>query len=194
MRLIRSAALGLIAALAAWPSAAATGNPVPAVWQEHHVSFVYMGRTSRYSCDGLSDKVRAMLMDLGARRDLRITAIGCEEYGRPPEMNSLSPSLDIHFSSPAVPDTSAKPRHAGASTPVDARYEPFKITTDAFRNMGRGDCELVEEFARQVLPKLATRDLKQNITCIPYQLSGSHYFVGGQILRALPSTERSIRQ
>ncbi len=194
MRFIRLAAIGLIAALAAWPCAAASGTNVPAVWQKHHLSFVYMGRTSRYSCDGLSDKVRAMLMDLGARRDLRITAIGCEEYGRPPGANSLSPSLDINFSSPAVPDGPVKPRHAGDLAPLDARYEPFKITTDAFRNMERGDCELVEEFARQILPKLATRDLKQDITCIPYQLSGSHYLVRGLILRALPSAERSARQ
>ena len=34
-------------------------------------NFFYTGRTSRYSCDGLRDKVRAMLLDLGARRDIR---------------------------------------------------------------------------------------------------------------------------
>lgn len=185
------AGLCLVAALTAGPAFAASGAPLPAVWKEHHVNFVYLGRTSRYSCDGLSDKVRALLTDLGARRDLRIVAVGCAEYGRPPGPNSLSPSLDIRFSAPAVPEPAAKPLHAGDLAPVDARFEPFTIAPDAFRNMGMGDCELVEEFARQILPKLTTRDLKQDITCVPYQLSGSRYFVRGEVLRALPPAEQA---
>src|SRR5487761_1988287 len=187
MRFIKSTAgFWLIAALVAAKSMAASGVPLPAVWKEHRVNFVYMGRTSRYSCDGLSDKVRAMLMDLGARADLRIVAIGCAEFGRPPGPNSLNPSLRIEFSAPALPDAASKPRRAGDLAPVDARFEPFTIAADAFRDMGVGDCELVEEFARQILPKLTIRDLKQDITCVPYQLSGSRYYVSGDILRALP--------
>src|SRR5947209_1353949 len=84
---------------AAAPAAPATvtGIPMAAVWREQHVDFFYKGRTSRYSCDGLRDKVRAMLLDLGARRDLKITAIGCYGPGRLP-VNSQSPSLDVTFS------------------------------------------------------------------------------------------------
>jgi hypothetical protein len=88
------------------------------------------------------------------------------------------------FSSPVLPDAAARPLHAGDLSAVDARYEPFTLTSDAFRNYGVGDCELVEEFARQILPKLATRDVKQDITCVPYQASGSRFFVRGEILRA----------
>src|ERR1019366_9472143 len=60
----------------------AAANSVPAVWKEQHVSFFYTGRTTRYSCNGLRDKMRAMLLDLGARRDLKIVPLGCEDYGR----------------------------------------------------------------------------------------------------------------
>ena len=35
------------------------GIPIAAVWKEQHLNFFYMGRTSRYSCEGLRDKVRA---------------------------------------------------------------------------------------------------------------------------------------
>jgi hypothetical protein len=55
----------------------AVGNPMAAVWKEQHINFFYMGRTSRYSCEGLRDKVRAMLLELGARRDMNIAAVGC---------------------------------------------------------------------------------------------------------------------
>ena len=169
--------MGLTCAAPAWPANTA-GIPVPAVWKEQHLNFVYMGRTSRYSCDGLRDKLRAMLLDLGARRDIRISAIGCE--------GSSDPSLNIVVSTPALPDAAAKPLHAGDLAAVDARFETFTITSDPFRNMGIADCELVEEFTRQILPKLVTRDLKQDITCVPFQQSGSRFLVRGQILRTLP--------
>src|ERR1700687_3092690 len=101
---------------------AVTGIPVAAVWREQHLDFFYMGRTSRYSCDGLRDKVRAMLLDLGARRDLKIAAIGCADDDRPP-MHAMPPSLDITFSAPALPDNAAKPLHVGDLAAADARFE-----------------------------------------------------------------------
>ncbi len=166
------------------PTPAAT-NSVPAVWKEQHVSFFYTGRTARYSCDGLRDKMRAMLLDLGARRDLKIVPLGCEDYGRA-RVNSAGPSLDITFSAPALPDPSLKPLHQGDLAATDARFETFTITSDAFRNMGIGDCELVEEITHQILPKLVTRELRHDIACVPCQLSGSRFFVKGEILRPLP--------
>jgi hypothetical protein len=181
-----------VAPSAASPSAR-SGNPLPAVWKERHVSFTYVGRTARYSCDGLRDKVRAMLLDLGARRDARLVAIGCGDDGRPP-VHAMPLSIDITFSAPALPDNAAKPLHLGDLAATDARFEPFTIASDAFRNMGIGDCELVEEFTRQILPRLATRDVKRDITCVPYQQSGSRFLVQGEILKTLPRAEQTVDQ
>jgi hypothetical protein len=174
----------------AWAADADTGNRTAAVWKEQHLSFSYMGRTSRYSCDGLRDKVRAMLLELGARRDLQVTAIGCEPTAAQLPLAHLGPSLNIVVSTPALPDPTAKPLHPGDLTAVDARFEAFAITNDPFRNMGAPDCELVEEFARQILPKLVTRGLKQDISCVPFQQSGGRFLVRGEILRALPRAGR----
>lgn len=168
----------------------AVGNPMAAVWKEQHINFLYMGRTARYSCGGLRDKVRALLLELGARRDLKIAAVGCEDYDRV-RVTSMAPSLNIIFSAPALPDTSAKPLHEGDLAATDARFEKFTITGDAFRNLGVGDCELIEEFARQILPKLVTRDLKRDIACVPYQQSGSRFLVKGRVLRPLPQAEQA---
>jgi hypothetical protein len=179
------AGVGLMFAASVWSADAHTGHPIAAVWKEQHLSFFYMGRTSRYTCDGLRDKVRAMLLDLGARRDLRITALGCEDTVARAQQGSLGPSLNIVFSAPALPDASAKPLHPGDLGARDARFETFTITSDAFRNMGIADCELVEEFAHQILPKFVTRDLKQDITCVPFQQSGGRFLVRGKILRTL---------
>ena len=180
--------LGTMLCAPSRPAGTEGGAPVAAVWKAQHVSFFYMGRTSRYSCDGLRDKVRAMLLELGARRDLTITALGCEDAAARLRAGSLGPSLNMVFSTPALPEAAAKPLRAGDLAAVNARFEPFTITSDAFRNMGVADCELVEEFARQVLPKLVTRNLKQDITCVPYEQSGGRFLVRGEILRSLPSS------
>jgi hypothetical protein len=164
------------------------GSPRAAVWKAQRVEFFYVGRTARYSCDGLRDKVRAMLIDLGVRRDLTIVAIGCAGYGR----MSASPAglrLKIEFSSPALPETGARPLREGDLSAVDARFQAFRIASDAFRNMGIGDCELVQQFARQLLPKLAVREVRQDIVCVPYQPSASRFLVRGEILKPLPPEE-----
>ncbi len=180
------AGVGLMFAATTWSAERGTAYPIAAAWKEQRLNFYYMGRTSRYSCDGLRDKVRAMLLDLGAQRDLRITALGCEEPAARARLGSLGPSLGLVFSTPTLVDAAAKPLHPGDLGVVNARFEAFTITSDAFRNMGIADCELVEAFVRQILPKFVTRDLRQDITCVPFQQSG-RYLVRGEILRALPT-------
>jgi len=176
----RNIALWVIAAL---PVAAYASGDEPAVWRPQHMHFVYMGRTSLYSCDGLRDKVRSMLLNLGARRDLRIQAIGCEDFGGAVRISGMTPSLNIDVSMPALADSVPKTTHPG-ETPVAANFQAFTITSDVFRNLGVGDCELVEDFVHQILPKLTVRNLKQEVTCIPHQISGSHFLVRGEFLRS----------
>ena len=177
------AGVGLFLALPLWAADPVAGSPLQAVWKEQHLDFAYIGRTARYSCQGLREKMRSLLLDLGARRDLQVSLYSCDE-SESLRRGYLGPRLSLVFSTPALPDASAKPLHAGDLVPVNARYEPFTLTSDAFRNYGVGDCELVEEFARDILPHLSTRNVKQDITCIPYQASGSRYFIQGEILRA----------
>jgi hypothetical protein len=177
------ASVGLMFSLPLWAAGESAGAPLPAVWKEQHLDFSYMGRTARYSCEGLRDKMLSLLLDLGARRDLKVSVLACDESAAL-RRGYLGPRLSIVFSSPALPDAALQPLHTGDLSGVDARYESFTLTSDAFRNYGVGDCELVEEFARQILPKFATKDVKQDITCVPYQASGSRFFVRGEVLRA----------
>jgi hypothetical protein len=162
------------------------GAPISAVWKEQHLNFFYKGQTSRYSCLGLRDKVRAMLLDLGARRDLEVTALGCEQPTAQVRLAALGPSLTLVFSAPALPGPRVKPSRPGDLAAVDARFESFTLATDVFRNIGAADCELVEDFARQILPKLVTRNLKRDITCAPLQQSGGRFLVRGEVLKRLP--------
>jgi hypothetical protein len=188
MRNVRMVAgIGLLFALPLCAGGAETGTALAAVWKEQRLDFLYIGRTARYSCEGLRDKMRALLLDLGARRDLKVSVIGCDETANAFARSTIGPRLGIVFSSPVLPDAGALPLHPQDLAAVNARFETFTLTSDAFRNYGIGDCELVEQFTRQILPKLATRNVTKDITCVPNQLSGSRFFVRGEILRAVPS-------
>jgi hypothetical protein len=161
-------------ALGADTQPATGGTTVPAAWKQTKIEFHYFGRTSRYSCDGLRDKVRALLLDMGVRGDMRLRTNGCE-IGRI-SLVGINPGLTIEFSAPA-------PQAGTEVNAFDARYVPFNFRQDAFRNLNIGDCELVEEFVRQVIPKLTVRNLQRDITCVPYQQSSGSYRVSGEVLK-----------
>ena len=98
------------------------------------------------------------------------------------------------FPRPRCPTAGARPLREGDLAAVDARFQSFRIESDAFRNMGIGDCELVQQFAQQLLSKLTVRDVHQDIVCVPYQPSASRFLVRGEILKPLPPEEqRALR-
>src|SRR5260221_7528594 len=54
------------------------------VWQKHEYSFQFLGFTSTYSCDGLADKLKTLLIASGARPDATARAGACASgFGRP---------------------------------------------------------------------------------------------------------------
>src|ERR1700704_4819616 len=82
------AVAGLLTATG-WAAADETGAAAArgqaAVWTPKELTFVYQGFTTKYSCDGLRDKVRGVLLDLGAqKKDLKVQQLGCSSSsGRP---------------------------------------------------------------------------------------------------------------
>jgi hypothetical protein len=90
------AGVGLMFSLPLRAAGEESGTRVPAVWKEHRLDFSYMGRTARYSCEGLRDKMRSLLLDLGARRDLKVSLLGCNESA-PLRQGYLGPRLSIVF-------------------------------------------------------------------------------------------------
>jgi hypothetical protein len=179
MGLAAAVLLGTAGAGAADVSAADSG--VSAVWKLETLRLLYLGRTARYSCIGIEDKIQTLLLALGARRDLTVHAQGCQAAEHLTNGASVGPSVDIVFSSP-VP---AAPSPGGDAESVDARFEPFSLASDAMHNMQSADCELVQQFVQQILPKLATRNVKTDISCSPYEESGGSFMVRGEALRAV---------
>ncbi len=166
----RAGAVGLVAVLL---SAMSVADDSPATaradgtWQFHKYSFQFMGFTSTYSCDGLADKLKELLLAAGARADVKSAPGACtREFGRPDRFARAD--LKFFTLTPLAPNAAAAPM------PVSGTWRSVTFANHSPRNLQLGDCELVEQFRDQVLLKMfATRNVAGNTTCIPHQESGS---------------------
>src|ERR1700693_1451960 len=78
----------------------------PGVWQKHEYSFVFMGFTSTYSCDGLADKIKVLLIAAGARNDAKSWPGACAQgFGRPDKFARAD--LTFYTLAPSGSDTSS---------------------------------------------------------------------------------------
>jgi len=134
-----------------------------AVWTEKTVHFVYTGFTTHYSCDGLREQVRDMLLQLGARKeDLKVRESGCTRLAGAPEP---FPGLDIkmHVLTPVT---------GAASQPVvAAHWKPIDLLAHHPGLDAAGQCELFEEVKHDILPSFTVRNLDFIAECVPHQLT-----------------------
>jgi hypothetical protein len=139
----------------------------PANWQKHEYSFEFMGFTSTYSCDGLADKLKVLLIAAGARHDVKSQPGACASgFGRPDKFSRAS--LTFYTLAPAGANTPAP-----EGKPVEGTWRPVSISDRSPRELSTGDCELIEQFRNTVLPMFTTRNIEDRTTCIPHQESGS---------------------
>jgi hypothetical protein len=196
MRQAAAAAALALLCLPVW-AAGTDGTAAPAevqsaVWTPKELTFVYQGFTSRYSCDGLLEKMRRVLLTLGARNDLAVGPYGCSSaYGRPDpfpgvriKMNVLKPAPEggaSGASSTSASSTSGSNTSTGgtkAATPVPAHWKKVDVRLNQDPVWEAGDCELLEQIKAKILPQFTTRNVDFSSHCVPHQLS-----TGGTWLR-----------
>lgn len=184
MRLLSAANCALVicgfgvTALAGEPAATA---PERGVWQKHEYSFQFLGFTTTYSCEGLASKLEVLLIAAGARADSRSTPEGCvREYGLPDKFARAR--LTFYTLAPVGNGENAGPSINGA-------WRSVAIADRSPREVALGDCELVEQFRDNVLPKFATRNIDNRMTCVPNQLSGSVINLKFEVFAALPAAK-----
>jgi len=177
---MRNCLLALILGMAATLPALAEPGPVPGAgasastgepgaWRSQKTELVYMGFTSHYSCDGLQEKLELLLRQLGARRDFKVVAYGCDRgFGTP----SRFPRATLEFATlqPAAGD--GTDTAAPAEPPVTGVWHTVELSPRHPFDLQDGDCELMEQFRDKILPFFATRDLQVQATCVPHQDNG----------------------
>lgn len=175
----------LVLAATALPQAAPAAEvAVPATWQRHEIEFVYMGFTTRYSCEGLRDKMKLLLRTLGARPGFEVEARACASV---PGRVDAFPHVRMVFEAPQLPTAG----QADVGEPVVARWRPVTLSRHKPRDLETGDCELVEQFRSRVLQAFTTRGLEGDINCIPHQLVGSTFSLRFDVLEGVPQAAAS---
>jgi hypothetical protein len=160
---------------------AATG--APGTWQSHKYTFQFMGFTTTYSCDGLADKLRIVLVAAGARPDVKSVPGACASgFGRPDKFARA----DLTFYTLAPADTGS-----AAGGGVQGVWRPVTFAARQPRQLALGDCELIEQFRQLVLPMFTTRNVVSNTTCIPHQESGSNIDLRFDSFTGVPGKKRA---
>jgi hypothetical protein len=155
----------------------------PGVWQKQNYSFVFMGFTTTYSCDGLASKLKILLIAAGARPDVKSYPGACASgFGRPDKFARAE--LTFYTLSPPAGDTPTD------TVPVGGQWKSVALAARKPRELATGDCELVEQFRTGVLPKFTTRNVDDHTTCIPHQNSGSVINLKFESFTAAPKASR----
>lgn len=164
---LKAARQTVLAALALslplWVAAAETAAPAadarPAVWAPKELQFVYMGFTARYSCDGLRDKIRHVLGELGARAGFEVDYSGCSTpFGKPDPFPGVR--IRMHVLQPAGDrDTDI----------VVARWQRVDLRLNKDPVWEATDCELLEQIKQKILPLFTTRNVDFGSNCVPHQ-------------------------
>jgi hypothetical protein len=183
--LIVPAVVACLLGSSAWAAEGAadtpSGEPQSAVWTDKELTFVYQGFTTRYSCDGLQDKVRGVLLDLGAqKKGLKVTQLGCSsQIGRPDPFPGVR--VKMRVLQPAGATTDAK---QADQAPVAAHWKPVDLKLRSSFSNDSGECELVEQIRHSIVPLFTTRNVDLTTDCIPHQASATRPSLKMEVLVA----------
>lgn len=177
-------------------------DPVIATWKEEQVDFTYIGRTSFYTCDALSQKVAYILRAAGARDDLVVRGIGC--FGTS-SFDSFT-RVRIKVAVPVVAEPGGMPADERSRKELVARVRGEKPTEEdllgqfpaewqTVRLTGRssivddGDCELLEQMAFAVFKPLGIEVTRGKNRCIPGEVRYGQLDFQFKALKALPTPD-----
>jgi hypothetical protein len=162
-------------AIAASP---ADDDTVEAVWKAQQVNFEYRGYSTIYSCQSLEDKLQVILRSVGAREDLQLRSYACnEEIGVARFQVSLqSPVVASEANIREITTHDAKDELVARvngeklAAPEDlprfaAVWKTVSFARDRDMRLERGDCELVKQLRREILPRLSVQVVKDNVRC-----------------------------
>lgn len=187
VRLLLASALviGSAVALAEGSNEAAgqTETSISARWTQRKLHFVFMGFTTHYSCDGLRDQLKSILQQLGARKDLVLKHTGCTRLEGPEPF----PGVDATFSVLEPAGAGGQADGQGADKGVPARWEKVTLESDVPHRSNDGQCELIEQVKKSVLPLFTTRNLDYSSDCFPHTESLAGARVSVEVLRPVKS-------
>jgi hypothetical protein len=150
----------------------------PGSWQQHDYQFNFMGFTATYSCDGLADKLQLLLRLSGASPAAKVIPLCARGFGVPDKLAQAQ--LKFATLKPTPSDSGV------GDANVDGVWRHVEFSPHHPFELQLGDCELVEQFRDRLLPLFATRNLQNQITCVPHQDSGSNFSLSFDVFTPAP--------
>jgi len=171
-----------------------------AIWRVQEIYFAYFGLTTHYSCDGLRDRVRFMLSELGVQESSHVQIAGCTDLSGP----AYNPSVRIILAYPvAATDDNIKAAAQDAKRaelvatlkrrsksklefglePYDAeRLNVVLLSKAQTPTSASGDCELLEQIRDHVIKPMGGTIVKDELRCIPYQGTAGNSRLTAEVL------------
>ena len=182
----RAATLALtsIVAWASSPQTSAADTPAPsepAVWVPKVLTFTYRGVTAHYTCDALQTRVKALLLELGARPDLKVMTWGCARQIAPDILPGVTVQMNV-----------LQPAASGAA-PLAAHWKRVDLLANRSPSEAAGDCELISQIKLNVLPLFSVRNVDYSATCVPGQLHTGTTRLAADVLVADSSSATASR-
>ena len=154
------------------------GESVQAVWKPQQMNFEYRGYSTAYSCRSLEGKLELILRSVGARDDLQLIGYACdeqigiarfqialqspvvasEENVRELTAHGAKDELIARVNGEKLPSAADLPR-------FPAVWKTVSFARDRRMRLERGDCELVQQLRRQILPRMSVHIVKDNVRC-----------------------------
>ncbi len=163
----------------------ATADTVQAIWKHQEISFYFQSFTTFYSCTGLEGKLERVMRALGVHAKVRVRSADCPaSIARMPRvvMQVVSPveatpaALAERDKNKSVRELTERVKGGKSTHPLDsleqfpAQWRKVSLTRGKL-SLEPGDCELIEELQRKVLPQLAVRVNEKDLRCSPNQLT-----------------------
>lgn len=206
---ILAAALACCASGAACAAESADApDAVQAIWKPQEITFHYQSFTTFYSCDGLEAKLERILRALGAEHvKVQVRSADCASRAAAMPRVVATVVTPVAATPEAIAErdkdkstrelvarvTGKQAELAALNEQFPANWRRISLSRGAL-DLEPGDCELIEEVRRKVLPKLAVRIVKDNVACSPGQLSLGQPQLEVEALIAAPKPDDATKQ
>jgi hypothetical protein len=158
---------------------AQSSSAVEAVWQTQTMDFLYHSDSQYFTCAELKKKLGAVLLAVGAHRDLTVAAPCPRELSghfratitlaSPVEATRDNVRAVTTFTS--TEQLLARISHETLPTALTierfpAQWRAVSVTREATVRMGSADCELLQALSKQVFPRLSVRIIRDVSGCV----------------------------
>jgi hypothetical protein len=162
----------------------ASAEIIEAQWKVYQIRFNYYPFRTFYSCDAIERKLERLLLLLGARNDARVEMRCFGNDNLKSRREHRSYKMLLAFAMPVPADKTDITKEI-----IPAEWKETRVAGSLSRYLDGGDCELVDQFQRFVIPHLEIKKSTNSLHCSPMRRPSSKLRIKMTSLRAVEKTE-----